>query len=112
MGNFDALENAMNNTNTATKTLKEVVTGNGYVENVEVDVKSPEERMQDFVKSLNAIEECIQPYKDQRKDLKKEYIDNGWIEKDQMKLLIKALRLVKDETDMDKLLEVYENLKN
>lgn len=109
MANFDALENALDGK--PAKTLREVVSGNGYVENVEEEVKSTEERMRDFVKSLNSIEECIQPYKDQRKDLKKEYIDNGWIEKDQMKLLIKALRLVKDETDMDKLLEVYENLK-
>jgi hypothetical protein len=108
MDNFESLRNAIG---TGTRTLKEVVTGNGTVENIEVEVKSTEERMKDFIKSLNTIEECIQPYKDQRKDLKKEYIDNGWIEKDQMKLLIKALRLIKDETDMDKLLEVYENLK-
>jgi hypothetical protein len=108
MDNFDSLRSALG---APTKTLKEVVTGNGTIENVEVDVKSTEERMKDFIKSLNTIEECIQPYKDQRKDLKKEYIDNGWIEKDQMKLLIKALRLIKDETDMDQLLEVYENLK-
>lgn len=108
MDNFDSLRSALG---TPSKTLKEVVTGNGTIENVEVDVKSKEERMRDFIKSLNTIEECIQPYKDQRKDLKKEYIDNGWIEKDELKLLIKALRLIKDETDMDKLLEVYENLK-
>ena len=108
MDNFDSLRNAIG---APTKILKEVVTGNGTVENVEEEVKSTEERMKEFIKSLNSIEECIQPYKDQRKDLKKQYIDNGWIEKDQMKLLIKALRLIKDETDMDKLLEVYENLK-
>jgi hypothetical protein len=109
MDNFDSLRSALG---TPSKTLKEVVTGNGTVENIEVDVKSKEERMKDFVKSLNAIEECIEPYKEQRKDLKKEYVDNGWLDKKDMKTLIKALRLVKDDTDVEELLKVYENLKS
>ena len=109
MDNFDSLRSALG---TPTKTLKEVVTGNGTIENVEVDVKSKEERMKDFVKSLNAIEECIEPYKEQRKDLKKEYVENGWLDKKDMKTLIKALRLVKDDTDVEELLKVYENLKS
>ena len=112
MDNFDSLRNALGTSEkSVTKTLKEVVTGNGTVENVEVEVKSKEERMKDFVKALNTIEECIQPYKDQRTDLKKNYIENGWLEKEDMRLIVKAMRLVKDETDMEKLLEVYENLK-
>jgi len=112
MENFDALEKALSQENkTVTKTVREVTTGNGYVENVEEEVKSKEERMREFVKSLNAIEECIEPYKEQRKDLKKEYVENGWLDKKDMKLLIKALRLVKDDTDVEELLEVYENLK-
>ena len=109
MDNFDSLRSALG---TPTKTLKEVVTGNGTIENVEVDVKSKEERMKDFVKSLNAIEECIEPYKEQRKDLKKEYVENGWLDKKDMKTLVKALRLVKDDTDVEELLKVYENLKS
>jgi hypothetical protein len=109
MDNFDSLRSALG---TPSKTLKEVVTGNGTVENIEVDVKSKEERMKDFVKSLNAIEECIEPYKEQRKDLKKEYVENGWLDKKDMKTLIKALRLVKDDTDVEELLKVYENLKS
>ena len=108
MDNFDSLRNAIG---APTKILKEVVTGNGTVENVEEEVKSKEERMRDFVKSLNSIEECIEPYKEQRKDLKKEYVENGWLDKKDMKTLIKALRLVKDDTDIEELLKVYENLK-
>jgi hypothetical protein len=110
MDNFDSLQNALGG-KTVTKTLREVTTGNGYVENVEEEVKSKEERMRDFVKSLNAIEECIEPYKEQRKDLKKEYVENGWLDKKDMKTLIKALRLVKDDTDIEELLKVYDNLK-
>jgi Xaa-Pro aminopeptidase len=93
------------------KTLREVVTGNGTVENREVTVKSKEERIKDLVKSITAIEESIQPYKDQLKDLKKEYVENDWLEKEDIRLVVKALRLVKDETDFEKLHEVYENLK-
>jgi chromosome segregation ATPase len=112
MDNFDALRNAVDDSESKTVTyrLKEVVTGNGTIENVKEEVKSKEERMKDLVKSITAIEESIQPYKDQLKDLKKEYVENQWLEKEEIRLVVKALRLVKDETDMDKLLEVYENL--
>ena len=35
----------------------------------------------EFAKSLVAIEECIQPFKDQLKDLKGNYVQNGWLSK-------------------------------
>ena len=38
--------------------------------------KSKDERIKDFVKSIEALEQAIQPYKDQRTDLRKNYIAN------------------------------------
>jgi hypothetical protein len=113
MDNFESLRNAIDTSENKTVTvrLKEVINENGYAENVEEEVKTKEERMRDFVKSLTAIEDAMQPYKEQRSDLKKNYVENGWLDKKDMKLLTKALRLVKDDTDIDELIEVYQNLK-
>ena len=92
------------------KTLREVVTGNGTVESVEVEVKTKEQRIKELVKALNAYEEEMQPLKDGLKDLKKNYVENGWLDKEEIRLTIKAMRLVKDETDFEALQKVYENL--
>ena len=73
--------------------------------------KSKEERVKDFVKSIRAVEQAMEPFKDQRRDLKKNYVENGWLDKKEMSNLTKAMRLVKDETDMDSLLEMYKKVK-
>ena len=39
------------------------------------DTKSKEEHISDYIDSLKTIEECMEPYKEQKRDLKKEYLD-------------------------------------
>jgi hypothetical protein len=73
--------------------------------------KSKEERIRDFVKSVQAIEQAMEPYKEQKRDLRKNYVENQWLSKDEMKNVIRAYRLIKDETDMDALQEMYNKIK-
>lgn len=73
--------------------------------------KSKEERMKDLVKSVAALENAIEPFKEQLKDIKKNYVSNGWLSKKEMKTLLKAYRLVKDEEiDIDELQKVYNEI--
>lgn len=74
------------------------------------DEKTKEERMQDFIKSVVALEQAMEPFKEQRRDIRKSYVDNGWLSKEEMKLLVKAYRLVKDDTDFDQLESVYKKI--
>ena len=39
-----------------------------------------EDYIVNYIKSLATIEEAMIPYRDQRKDLRKSYVDNGWLE--------------------------------
>lgn len=73
--------------------------------------KSKEERIKDFVKSIRAVEQAMEPFKDQKRDLKKNYVENGWLDKKEMSNLIKAMRLVKDDTDFDSLEQMYKKVK-
>ncbi len=41
------------------------------IHTVEADKKTKEDRVRDFVKSIQAIEQAMQPFKEQRSDLKK-----------------------------------------
>jgi len=60
-----------------------------------------------YIKSMLAIEEAIEPYKEQKKDLRKEYIENGWLTKDDIWAAVKAFRLYEKGADMDDLNEMF-----
>jgi len=64
---------------------------------------SQEEHLANYIKTFVAIETAIEPFKDQRKDLRESYAENGWLTKEEMRLAVKAYRLYKSETDMEML---------
>jgi len=53
----------------------------------------------------------MEPYKEQKRELKAEYVENGWLSKEDISLTVKAYRLLKDDVDIGALIDVYENLK-
>ena len=69
-----------------------------------------DQHIENYIKSVSALEEAQEPFKEQRRDLRKEYEDNGWLSKDQQRLAVKAYRLIKDEEDMEQLLDFYEKV--
>jgi len=73
--------------------------------------RSKEEHMGDYIKSVKALEDAMEPYKEQKRELKTEYIDNGWLTKDDISLTVRAYRLLKNDVDMEALIDIYENLK-
>ena len=79
---------------------------------IEIEVETTkEERIKSYIKQFAAIEEAMEPFKDQRRDLRENYDENGWLTKEEMRLAVKAYRLVKSDTDMDQLTEYFNNLK-
>jgi len=66
--------------------------------------------MLEYIRSLKAIEDCMEPFKDQRRDLRNEYRRQGWLSRDEISTAVKAYRLMKTEVDFDQLVEAYESL--
>ena len=71
------------------------------------DTKSKEEHIADYIESLVAIEEAMEPYKEQKRDLKKEYLEKQWLSKEDISLSVRALRLLKDDIDIPQLMDAY-----
>jgi len=71
---------------------------------------SKEERIVDYIKSIAAIEEAIEPFKEQKKALKTNYVENGWLDKEEIKLAMKAYKMLKDDVDLDQLTDFYETV--
>jgi hypothetical protein len=82
------------------------------VNNVVDKPKTKEERIKDFVKALAAVDQAMQPFKEQRADLKKNYVENDWLSKEELKYLSKAYTLVKkSDFDLDKFVDMYNKVK-
>ena len=60
-----------------------------------------EEHLANYIKTFVALEDAMEPFKEQRKDLRESYSENGWLSKEEMRLAVKAYRLYKSETDME-----------
>tara|TARA_R110001583_G_scaffold53210_8_gene164393 strand:- start:77 stop:346 length:270 start_codon:yes stop_codon:yes gene_type:complete len=64
----------------------------------------------EYIQSIAAIEECMEPYREQRKDLRRNYIENKWLDKDDVSLAMRAFRMLQHDVDFENLSEIYENL--
>ena len=73
--------------------------------------KQKRQYVKEYIRSLKAIEVAMEPYKEQKRELKTEYTENGWLTKEDISLTVKAYRLLKDEIDIGALIDVYESLK-
>lgn len=82
------------------------------VDNVTDKPKSREEHIKDFVRAIAAVEQAMQPFKDQKVDLKKNYVENGWLSKEDMKYVSKAYNFAKrGDFDLDKFVEAFNKVK-
>jgi len=70
--------------------------------------KSKEERIVDYVMSVAALDDAMKPYKEQKAELRKSYLENKWLTKEEIKTALKAYRLRKDKTDIDSLNEMFD----
>ena len=73
--------------------------------------RSKEEHMGDYIKSMKTLEDAMEPYKEQKRELKTEYVDNGWLTKEDISLTVRAYRLLKNDIDIDALIDIYDNLR-
>ena len=60
-----------------------------------------------YIKSLASIESEIDSFREQKKELRKDYVSSGWLTKEEIKFAHKALSLIKSGFDIDDLKQVY-----
>lgn len=64
--------------------------------------------VKEYIRSMVAIEEAMEPYKEQKRDLRTEYRENGWLNTDEIRAAVKAYRLFKDNVNIDEVVENFE----
>jgi len=69
------------------------------------------EKMIEYIRSLKAIEDAMEPYKEQKRELRKDFKEQGWLSGDEISLTVKAYRMMKSEVDIDELVKIYDSLR-
>lgn len=64
--------------------------------------------VKEYIRSLAAIEECIEPFQEQKRELRTEFRENGWLNTDEIRSAVKAYRLFKQKYDIDEVVENFE----
>jgi len=70
-----------------------------------------EEHILNYVQSLSAIEDAMEPFKEQKRALKTNYVENGWLDKDEISMAVKAFRMIKNGVDPEQLMDFYDTVK-
>ncbi len=63
--------------------------------------------VKEYIRSLNAIEEAMEPYKEQKRELRGEFRENGWLTTDEIRAAVKAYRLFKGKINIDEVVDNY-----
>lgn len=67
-----------------------------------------QEKFAEYIQSMAAIEDCMKPYREQRKELRKNFLENRWLNKDEISLAMKAFRMWEQQLDFDDFASIYE----
>ena len=70
------------------------------------------EKMIEYIKSLKAIEDAIEPYAEQKRELKKDFKDQGWLTGDEISMTVKAYRMMKSDVDIDQFVAAFDTIRN
>ena len=68
------------------------------------------EKMIEYIKSLKAIEDAIEPYAEQKRELRKDFKDQGWLTKEEISMTVKAYRMMKKDMDIDQFVNIFNSL--
>ena len=61
--------------------------------------------VKEYIRSLAAIEECIEPFQEQKRELRTEFRENGWLNTDEIRSAVKAYRLHTGTVNIDDILD-------
>jgi|TARA_S200002703_G_scaffold158733_1_gene169902 uncharacterized protein YpbB len=73
-----------------------------------METDNKQQKMAEYIQSLAAIEDCMRPYRESRKELRKNFIENDWLDKDEISLATKAYRMWEQQIDFDDFAKIFE----
>ena len=75
------------------------------------EVLTKEELILRYAKSLDELDRAMEPFREHKKELKASYLENGWLTKDEMSVILKAYRMMKKEEDLGEIQHYVDMMK-
>jgi DNA-directed RNA polymerase subunit F len=75
------------------------------------EVLTKEELIVRYAKSLDELDRAMEPFREHKKELKASYLENGWLTKDEMSVILKAYRMMKKEEDLGEIQHYVDMMK-
>ena len=72
--------------------------------------KEKRQKFAEYIQSIAAIEDSMRPYREQRKDLRRNFVENRWLTKEEISLATKAFRMWEQQVDFDDFTAIYESI--
>ena len=73
-------------------------------------VSQKTEKMVEYIRNLKTLEDAMEPYKEQRRELRHEFKRQGWLTKEELSTTVKAYRMMKNDVDLEQFVELYQTL--
>ena len=83
---------------------------NEVVMMAETAVSQKTEKMVEYIRSLKTLEDAMEPYKEQKRELREEFKRQGWLTKEELSTTVKAYRMMKNDVDLEQFVELYQTL--
>tara|TARA_R100001082_G_C4312806_1_gene137543 strand:+ start:262 stop:507 length:246 start_codon:yes stop_codon:yes gene_type:complete len=71
-----------------------------------------EDYVVEFIKAFKAIEDEMEPYKEHKRDLRKNYVQNSWLSADELRQAVRAYRMLKKDDDINQFTDYFEKIKS
>jgi len=77
----------------------------------QVETSPKEEKMIEYIRELQEIEDQMEPLKEMKRDLKVQFKEAGWLTGDEISMTVKAYRMMKSKDfDFEEFAKVYQSL--
>lgn len=63
-------------------------------------VLTKEDHIQNYAKALDQTLKAMEPFREHLKDLKRSYVENNWLSREEMSVVLKAYRSLKKDEDL------------
>jgi hypothetical protein len=80
-------------------------------EETDSDLSTKSEKLVEYIRTLKAIEDAMEPYKESKRELRSDFVKNGFLTKDDISTITRAYRMLKKNESLDALVEAYQTLR-
>lgn len=74
------------------------------------EVLSKKDHIVNYAKALDAVESEMEPFREHKRALKESYIENGWLSKEELSMVLRVYRANKNQLDIEQFNDIWHQM--